>query len=262
VDIRDMLRIAGRHLVIIWVGLVATGIVAGYLVSQVEPEYEATASVLLLSPPQVVTDDGPRDVNPLENPGGVVTTATALVDVMESTRFADHLEAAGLVADYKVEVTPGGAILVVRTAANNELAAYEGLGLVIDEMRGELANIQRRAGIAESTWIRAEVLSSPTEATPVSGSRLRVLLVGVGVGVVATYMLASLADRLYGDRKFIRGRRERRRARQASPVAEPTTDRELEGHDDERDGNGHGGLPDLPQPREPAARGSLFRRTV
>jgi hypothetical protein len=263
VDIRDMLRIAGRHLVIIWVGLMATGIVAGYLVSQVEPEYEAKASVLLLTPTQVETPEGTLDLNPLENPQGVATTASALTDVMRSAPFDDRLRDEGLVGDFEVTVTPeSGAILNARTAGADGPETFADLQLVIEQLRVELAEIQRRAGIAESTWIRAEILTAPNEATELSGSKLRVGGVTLLVGAAATYGLAFLADLVYGDRKFIRGRRERRRARKASRKAEHTTDRGLGDQDDERDGNGHGDLPDLPRPREPAERGSLFRRTV
>jgi hypothetical protein len=256
VDLHNMLRIAGRHLVIITVGLVATVAVAAVLVSRMEPEYEAKASILLLTPPQIETPEGPLERNPLENPGGVLTTASALTDVMLSSQFGDRLREAGLVGDYEVTPAPNAAaILNVRATGLESELTFADLQLVIAEMRSELAAIQRRAGIAEATWIRAEILTAPTAATELSGSKIRVVAVTFILGAGATFVLAFAADLLYGDRRFIRGRRQRRRdAKRGDP-----DDSGKRG-----DGDGESGtvVEEGPPVGEPADSGSLFNRAV
>jgi capsular polysaccharide biosynthesis protein len=255
VDLHNMLRIAGRHLVIVAVGLVATLVAGVYLVSQVEPEYEAKASVLLLTPSQVETPEGPLDRNPLENPQGVLTTATALINVMRDLPFAERLEAEGLVGSYEVNDTPAGAIIDIRTTGLESEQTFADLQLLIGEMRAELADIQRRAGIAETTWIRAEILTVPNEAAQVSGSKVRVLGVTLLLGVAATYTLAFAADLLYGGRRFVRGRRQRRRgAERGDP----------DDSGNRGDGDGESGIVvgEREAADERADSGSLFNRAV
>jgi hypothetical protein len=256
VDLHNMLRIAGRHLVIIVFGLAVTAVAAAYLVSQVEPEYEAKASILLLTPPQIETPEGPLERNPLENPGGVATMASALTDVMLSGQYGDRLREAGLSGDYEVAPAPNvQAILNVRTTGLESDPTFADLQLVISELRAELAGIQRRAGIAETTWIRAEILTAPNEASQLSGSRIRVLAVVFLLGAAVTYTLAFVADLVYGDRKFIRGRRQRRRDARRGDRDDP---------DNRGDGDGENGI--IIEGREAtderADSGSLFNRAV
>jgi hypothetical protein len=222
VDLGNLLRVLRVHWMLVAVGLVATAVVAVVLVSQVEPEYEARTSVLLLTPPETQTPEGEvLQRNPLENPGGVVVTATALIDVINSPRFVLAMREQGVSNKYEVTINPAGsgALLVARTSAATPDVALTSLTTLIAEMRSSLANIQEQAGIAESTWIRAEVLTVPDEATTLTGSKSRVLLMVFALGGLATVTLAYLADLAYGDRRFLRGRRSRKDSDDVSPYA-------------------------------------------
>lgn len=225
-DLRNMMRIIRGHPVIIITGLVLTLATAAVLMSRVEPEFEAKASVLLFTPTEVQTEEGAiLNRNPLENPQAVAVTANALTDVMHSTPVAQRLADNGLLGSYAVEVNPngGGAILALRTTGPSAPAAFEGMEVLLRELSVELENMQRRMGIDPSTWINDEPFNLPTEATPVTGSKARVLAISLGLGLIGTYGLAVLADSIYGERPLLRGRRARRAAMEGSPIGEPAT---------------------------------------
>lgn len=209
-DLGNMLRILRTHWILVAICMTISVGVAAVLVSQVKPEYEARTSVLLLTPPQTQTPDGEVvERNPLENPSGVAVTATALIDVINSPKFVLGMREAGVANSYEVQINPAGsgALLVARSVATTPGVALASLDTLIDEMRSALAAMQEQAGISESTWIRAEVLTVPDEATTLTGSKTRVLLMVLVAGMLVSVTLAYLADLLYGDRRFIRGRR-------------------------------------------------------
>jgi uncharacterized membrane protein YdfJ with MMPL/SSD domain len=223
VDLANLFRVVRRHWLVVAVGLVLTLAVAVVLASQVKPEFEAKTTVLLLTPPQTQSAEGETiERNPLENPGAVAVTASALTDVMDSRPFALRMEAAGVTDPYDVEINPagGGALLFARTTSESPDVALSSLETLLDAMRDELAGIQERAGIAQSTWISAQAITLPDEATPVAGSKTRVGLTVLVLGSAATLALAYAADRIYGDRRPWRDRKRRRgEADEVSPYA-------------------------------------------
>jgi len=218
-----MFRIVGNHAIVVALGLTATVVVAAFLVSGVTPEYEAKASVILLPPGTYEGPSGVINRNPMENPTGIAVPSAALIDVALSQTFAERLSDEGLTGDYEITLNPSGsgAILNVRTISYDGPSTFDDLGLVLNALADELASIQDRANIDESTWIRAESLTSPSEATAISGSKIRVLAIALSLGLVATYLLAVAADSLYGERHPIRDRLRRRGGRHlagSSPI--------------------------------------------
>jgi hypothetical protein len=213
VDLANLFRVVRQHWLIVAVGLVLTLAAAVMLASQVKPEFEAKTTVLLLTPPQTQSAEGETiERNPLENPGAVAVTASALTDVMASRPFALRMLAEGVTDPYEVAINPagGGALLFARTTSESPDVALASLETVLEAMRDELAGIQERAGIAQATWISAQAITLPDEATPVAGSKTRVGLTALALGSAATLTLAYVADRLYGDRRPWRDRKGRR----------------------------------------------------
>jgi capsular polysaccharide biosynthesis protein len=252
VDLRNMMRIIRGHPLIIVLGLVATLGISAMLVSQVKPEYEAKASVLLLTPAQVRSELGVVNKNPLENPQAVAVAGNALTEVMLSPPIAQRLASKGLAGSYEVVVNPngGGAIISLRTTGETATAAFDGMDLVLTELSAELETIQ--SGFAQETRINDQPFNLPEQATPVAGSKARVLAISLSLGVIGTYGLAVLADLLYGERHPVRDRLRRRKGRHLAPkgptsnvdglVSESETaadnvllDDLAPSHDDERD---------------------------
>jgi hypothetical protein len=222
------MRIVLGHPVVIIGGLLVTLVAAAFLVSRVEPEYEAKSSVLLHPPSETETQQGRIVTNPLENPGRTSVTANAMVDIMHSPPVAQQLAERGMLGDYEVIVSPtgGGATLAVRTTGPTADAAFNGMDILLQELSEQLEDFQASANIDPSTWIDENVYARAAEATPVSGSKTRVLAITLGLGVIGTYGLAVLADTVYGERKPIRDRlgkrRQKRKAANEQPAVAPS----------------------------------------
>ncbi len=106
-----------------------------------------------------------------------------------------------------------GAILSLRTTSADPASTTDGMTVVLETLREQLAEAQDRMGIAQSTWITAQPLTGPTPATQVSGSKIRVLGVTLVLGLGLTVLAAVGAERLYGDHRPLRELRAKRRHR-------------------------------------------------
>lgn len=217
-----MVRVLTTHWVIVAVSMLLTVVCAAGLVGRVTPEFEANATLLLLTPNTTETPEGPITQNPLENPNRVAVLATALIDVAQSREFAEQLYESGLQAKYEVSFHPSGtgAILSVRTEASDSAVATDDRELLIEALRAEVADIQENAGIDSKAWIRINVLPV-SAASALTGSKVRVLIITLVLGTVLSYVLALIADSIYGDRRILHGwfGRRGKKASKADPTA-------------------------------------------
>jgi hypothetical protein len=197
-DIRRAVRTFGREPLVTLLGLAATVLAVVFAASTVRPAYEARGSLVLLLPATTVGPDG-HDVaiNPYASFGSAHgITARAIVSVSESQTTAAELRSLGVVDDYSVSVDPlgGGAILILRVEADTPEAALAQLDILAMSTREILEDQQRAAGAAEATWLRAELLTMPTEAAPLYGSRMRAVASVALLGLAGTLVGASGAD--------------------------------------------------------------------
>jgi hypothetical protein len=189
----------GRHRAITVVGVIVTVLAAMAIGLSMKPSYEARSSVVLLAPPVLPGADNQERIkaNPFNEFGtshGVV--ASALQDIMESSRTARQLERRGLDGTYAVTIDPtgGGAILETRVEANTADSALSGLDTLTGEMRKELESRQREAGAPLDSFFTLDVLTPPREAAQLNGSRLRAGGAVLVIGLVATVLAVGAAD--------------------------------------------------------------------
>lgn len=199
-DLRSAVRIVRRHWIIVAITLASTALVTVVLTQRIEPEYEADGSVLLSASPNLPTVEGetqPR--NPLENPGSVGVAANSVKQKLESPSLAQELETEGVTA-YSVSIPPegSGALLSLSAQGDTPSAALEGYDRLLDAAREELVAIQYERGIPADLWIDAAPLTSPTDASALNGSRMRILAGVVLLGTVSAFTFAFLADSLRG----------------------------------------------------------------
>ena len=210
-DLRTVVRVVARHWVVVTLAMVITAVVAVSLALQIKPTYEATGSMLVLTPSSGETDKGRFDLNPLTNPGQVAAATTALVEVMQSAPYAERMKAEGVSGAFTLSIPPNGsgAILGLKIESVTPEAALAEYETLVEAVKDEVIALQRRAQIPESTWIQAEELNSPTRATAVSGGKMRVLVGVLLLGFGASFSLAFVADMVYGEnRSLLRRRRD------------------------------------------------------
>jgi hypothetical protein len=215
-----------RHWLVAGLVLVAT-IVAGFvLVQRVEPDYEATGTVVLLPPSTAMVGSGEEsrvDVNPYArfgNPQAILSTA--IVGIMESGPMQTVLEARGVDGVYDIAVDPGGggAIMILTVTAKEPQSALDQLSILLTTLQSEVIDRQRSSGAPTDTWFNAAILSTPDEPTPQFGSRTRVLAAVVTIGGVGVVAAALLSEALTTHRRRRRDAAEEAEAANVTEVAE------------------------------------------
>jgi len=200
-DVRYLGRVIKRHWVVVASVIMMSIVVAAVLVRRIEPAFEASGSMLILGPsPKAPVGE---EFNPLQNAGQVSLSSTALIERMQSEAIVERLRAQGLGNPYSLMLPPGGsgAVMTLHTESESSVGAltqYQRLAQAVqDEMRG----IQQRAGVDQSVQVEARELSTPIQASSLSGSKVRVLGGVLFLGAASSFALASMVDALYGDNR-------------------------------------------------------------
>ncbi len=225
-DLLTALKVMARHWVIVLVAMIVTAPVARAIGDEIDPVYEAKASLLLLSPAKTFNAEGkPIEVNPFTRTGNAErVTATAVLAVTNTSQWEDRMEAAGATGDYEYELA--SEIIVDATVRDETSAkALNTLSVAVRLLEEELAERQRRAGAPPDTWISVDALAVPDEATVLLGSRIRATAGVAVLGAAVAASLAFLAEALGiggGARRRRRRRREGRKGDSPDPSsAEP-----------------------------------------
>lgn len=206
-DFGKILAAIRRFWPVVLAVLILTGIGVASVPSNIAPEYEASGTVILLSP----STEGDKvtgkvvAVNPWSRFGasGEGVAGTALIELLESAPFEERIMANDAVEEYDVAPNPGGngAILDISVLASNGEAALDTYDLIVDRLVSELDSRQEAAGAPVEKRLRAELLTDPSEATELLGSQIRAM---AAIGLLGAFAAVALAVAL----DTIRPRRE------------------------------------------------------
>ncbi len=186
-DIWRLLSAALRRWYVILVVLALSALAAWGVGSQIQPEYTAGASVLLVPPVQ--TDLG--------NPYSDLGTATASVPiVLGSGPVRSEFLIQGLSADYDVGTISRTPILRFTVRANDAAVAVGTADALIQRTVEELADRQDEAGVPIAAQVGLNVLEPPAGATSSSRSQLQAQVAVMGVGLVLGFLAAVFLDDL------------------------------------------------------------------
>ncbi len=213
-NLSSLFKVLSRHkMVVIPVALVSL-IACIAVVFVTGKTYRASAAVVLLNPPALpeVTPENPTVPPEFQNPyarfGDLSVIVDILVKVLGSEEVGSRLKAEGLDGTFEIAANRDfyrGPIVDVATESSSEEQAKKNAQLVIDEMQAQLTDLQSQQGTDPTYFIKPLVIVAPDHATRVLSGTLRLLIVVVGLGVVATLGSALAADAL-----------DRRRARLAA----------------------------------------------
>lgn len=185
-DIMGALR---RRWYIVIPGLLVTVIAAGVVTRIVPQTYQATGSVLLISP-AVVGGGGPdakAGSNPYLNFGNALGAAAEVVSAsVNSDETAQQTKARGATGSYIVAMPPNSdapLVSIEATASDGAMAIYT-MNTVIGEFRARLLQVQQEAGAPSDQYIRAQSVTTPKNASVVRASLIRALAVVLIVGVL------------------------------------------------------------------------------
>jgi hypothetical protein len=204
-DVLSLLRLVVRHWRVTAPAALLTviGLVAAFQFSS--PTYEATGSVVLLSPPEPpdVTDRpesaSAPDVgqNPFARYGDLSVVGDILARVMDSDSKRAEFESEG-VTGYAVVANrlQRGPVVEVTGKGPNPEAATRSAELVLTEVDTVLSELQQAEGADPDYFINTAPLDPPSTATAMYGSTLRAAIAALALGVLGTVGLAVLAEAL------------------------------------------------------------------
>ena len=182
---------------------------AVYVVAVKEPVYEASSSFILINPPAPPTpEDVARDpslarVN-ADNPYTRFSDQSVMIEVVASRMSGESAERelvkAG--ADPRYEVAPTSSfgysspIVEVTAQAPTPEVAVRSAELVGKALTGELAGMQQAEGVDPQYRIKAQEVDAPDGAQLKASGQLRMLVGVFALGIVALFVVVSVADAL------------------------------------------------------------------
>ena len=128
-SMRDSLRILRRRWYVLVPGLLVGLVLTVAVFRATPPEFEATASLVVLSPTEVVGQQADGPINPFLNFGGSQDTAAQVLGVrMGDAKVLEELEKNGVKGDWKFEIqgTAGPLSLVTVTESAATGARVDG----------------------------------------------------------------------------------------------------------------------------------------
>lgn len=205
-------------------------------VNEVPTQYQASGEVLLLLPPAATGKGTPS--NPYLNlQPGLTTMATITASELNSKPVHREVVEAGYTSDYAIGVSPDtGPLLLVTVKDIDPEEAAATREEVVRRVTQQLDTLQQGLDVPETqrVYSRRSDSSRPAEAVP--GAKIRACAVIGGGGLVATFLIVFLVDRI--------ARRFRRRRTDEQPDGEPADAEEhhrltlassVSGHDDDED---------------------------
>ncbi|MGO4192035.1 hypothetical protein AB4Y67_10230 [Arthrobacter sp. YAF17] len=204
-----LLHDLGRGLLRRWyfvvIGVLLTACGALLLASVVPPTHRATARVVLIPPPSLVSADG----NPYLFLGGLEQALGVLTVKLGSEATSEQILEAypdGSYTAVKDTLSPGPIMLITAESESSD-GTLQVLDAVLRVVPENLENMQDQLNIPDASRITALTIVREDATTKVLQSQLRAVLGGVALGLSMTVLLTGLLDRLLTSRKKKAGRR-------------------------------------------------------
>lgn len=204
-----LLHDLGRGLLRRWyfvvIGILLTACGALLLSSVVPPTHRATARIVLIPPPSLVSSDG----NPYLFLGGLEQALGVLTVKLSSNTAGEQIlqrYPGGSYSVAKDAVSPGPIMLITAESESPE-DTLNVLDEVLRVVPENLDSMQTQLNIPSSSRITALTIVREDVPTKVLQSQLRAVLGGAALGLSMTVLLTGLLDRLLTSRKQKAGRR-------------------------------------------------------
>lgn len=185
--------------------LLAAIVACVVLNGRIKPNYEATASVIFI-PPSAKYVNGQEQ--PFSNPwvsAGTRSLASVVSKRLQSVRTVRDFEESELSSDYELAIDDdsGGIDFTVTGTSNDQ--ALETASALIGQASQEAQAVQAAERAPADELIRVAVIEDvPAEATPVSGSKTRVLATVVLLGLVAAASAAFMLESFLARRRALK----------------------------------------------------------
>ncbi|MFB6612117.1 hypothetical protein ACFCVO_17470 [Agromyces sp. NPDC056379] len=201
--VTDFLRALGRRWYVLIVGLIATAWLGYVAVDMTPPEYTARGLVLLLPSQDVVGQGG----NPFLAMGDLGLPASILAAYFQSSSVQAEVAEVSPDAKYSVaiEASTRGPLMSIDVTDMSADGALTTLDYLAAAIPSNLARLQQEVGAPPESTVTSMPLTMDSEATEHTDGTVRILIVAVAVGLLATVTLTFTIDRLILRRAQRRG---------------------------------------------------------
>lgn len=211
-DLLTIITILFRRWYVFFPIVALTGIGLLLITPQLRPEYQATGSLLLIGPKKVtqLVQGKPTEigVNPLLGSGQpLMTTSATLASDASNVAVRDAITESGAVLDYTITVDGHAPIITVVDRATEPSAAIQAVDILLARMSTRLATLQQEVGAPSSESVESKILNGPKDATVLSGSKNRTVILLAFAGFLLAGSAALTVDGIITSRRWSTGSR-------------------------------------------------------
>ncbi|GAA3554024.1 hypothetical protein GCM10022222_42110 [Amycolatopsis ultiminotia] len=222
-DLFGIFRIALRRWYVLVAALVVTGLLGFVAASQVAPSYSVDG-VLVVNIPYAQDETAAARLagNPYYD---TRTAASVMGSIADSPDLRDFVAGGGGSPDYVINVDSGRPLLLITITAQSQQATLSTYTLLWKELERRMQALQDVKQIPGQFRVTVDDALQPKEAAESTGSRAKVLLAALAIGVVLALGLSVYVD-------YLMRRRELRKAATDQPEAGADTDIDIEAEAD------------------------------
>lgn len=193
-DLLSLFQIlARRWMIALPVFLLGSGVAFG-VASNVEPDYEASAIVLLSG--SNPTGDSRVGLNPLEDLRQLNITAQAMAIILTDATIEDDLRSRDIAADFAVSVTPNTPILTIDAQASSPPGALRSRDALVDILGQALEGQQQSVGAPANRLITPITISESSTARRIDAARNRAFFGLLALGAILAAGAAVFVDQV------------------------------------------------------------------
>ncbi|NLE99131.1 MAG: hypothetical protein GX596_14265 [Propionibacterium sp.] len=189
-----------RRWLVVLLGILLTGGVAGYIYMNSEPRYQATARMILLLPADA---RGPESHGSpfLYLPNGLNVIARIVSGAPQSSEFREAMAKEGLSSGYTVGVDPTTPILTVSTEGTDPGDVVATRDWIVEQLNEELRTLQLEEGAPPQQVAHTRVYANEDVPLALGGDWQRSVLAAGAAGGLLTLVAAFAIDRLLAVRR-------------------------------------------------------------
>ncbi|WP_051791698.1 hypothetical protein [Amycolatopsis jejuensis] len=199
-DLFGIFRIAIRRWYVLVAALVVTGLLGFVASTQVAPSY-SVSGVLVVNIPYAQDQEAAARLagNPYYD---TRTAASVMGSIADSPDVRDVVAKAGGSPDYVINVDSGRPLLLITITAKSQQATLSTYSLLWKELQKRMQDLQTAKQIPDQFRVTVDDALQPREAAVSSGSRTKVLLAALAIGVVLALGLSVYVDYLLRRREL------------------------------------------------------------
>jgi capsular polysaccharide biosynthesis protein len=221
-DLLSIIGIVWRHKLAAIPVVLFTILGAFYVIAVKAPVYQASSSLLLLSPPgppsaeQIAANHKLAKINsnnPYVSFDDLPVVADTIIDSVTSSAVEQTLADRGVNPEYQVVLsTDFGSppIIQITGIGSTAASAIRAASLITSTAVNELYQMQSAQGVNKIYMITATQVVTPTQAQTAASGKLRTLIAVLGIGALLLFVVISVAEA-----------REQRRTASRRPVGVP-----------------------------------------